>query len=338
MESVPVKQAVGMTLCHDVTQIVPDLFKGPAFRKGHIIQEEDVPKLLEIGKEHIYVAGLDGGIHEDAAAERIARAAAGGGLALSDPCEGKVNFTATRSGLLKIDVDALNRINTIPDIMFATLHGNRQVTEGTPVAGTRIIPLTIPEPGLEQVEAVCQEAFPLLEIKPFRPHKVGLVTTGSEIYNGRIKDGFGPVLEKKFEKLNSAIFRQILVSDDMAMTVDAIHELIHGGAEMIAVTGGMSVDPDDRTPASIRAAGGSIVTYGAPVLPGAMFMLAHIGKIPVIGLPGCVMFYRASIFDLVVPRLLAGEEVTGSDITAMGHGGFCSNCKVCRYPACSFGK
>lgn len=338
MKSVPVKNAVGMTLCHDVTRIVPDLFKGPAFKKGHIIRKEDILTLLDIGKEHIYVASPEDGVHEDAAAERIAKAAAGNNLALSRPCEGKINFTARSTGLLKCNAKALERINTISDVMFATLHTNRFVTEGEQVAGTRIIPLTIHESGLRQVEKVCRESFPIVEVLPLSHHKVGLVTTGSEIFKGSIKDAFGPVLKQKFEELGSCVTRQILVSDEIDRTVTAIHDLIAEGSDMIAVTGGMSVDPDDRTPASIRAAGGRIVTYGAPVLPGAMFMLAYIGNVPVIGLPGCVMYYRASIFDLVVPRLLAGDSVTASDIAAMGHGGFCGNCSECRFPSCSFGK
>ncbi len=188
------------------------------------------------------------------------------------------------------------------------------------------------------MERICREQPPLIQVKPFKACKIGLVTTGSEIYKGRIKDNFGPVIKDKMKELGSYVFRQIFVSDDVRMTVDAINELMDEGADMITVTGGMSVDPDDQTPASIRAAGAEVVTYGAPVLPGAMFMLAHIGTTPIVGLPGCVMYYDASVFDLVVPRILAGETVTREDIAAMGHGGLCANCKTCRYPLCSFGK
>jgi len=206
------------------------------------------------------------------------------------------------------------------------------------VAGTRIIPLYTDEKRIETIETICRNYFPLIEVKPFTPLKVGIVTTGSEIYHGRIKDKFGPVLRKKFSELGSEVIEQRFVSDDVEMTVNAIHQLISQGAEFVALTGGMSVDPDDQTPTSIRAAGARVVTYGAPVLPGAMFMLAYIGNIPVVGLPGCVMYYNASIFDLVVPRLMTGETLTRKDIAAMGHGGFCSNCPDCRYPDCPFGK
>ena len=296
-------------------------------------------RISSTGKAHIYVFDMKAGmIHENEAAQRIATAATGDGLSLSEPVEGKVNLVATQSGLLKINTDALYRINEIEDVMMATLHSHNHVHSSQPVAGTRIIPLYTDEKRIETVERICRECFPVIQVKPFTPLKVGIVTTGSEIYHGRIEDKFGPVLREKFSALGSEVIKQVFVADNIDMTVNAIEDLIRDGAQLIAVTGGMSVDPDDQTPASIRAAGGTVVTYGAPVLPGAMFMLAHIGDVPVVGLPGCVMYYKASIFDLVVPRMLAGETVTKADIISMGHGGFCSNCPDCRYPICAFGK
>ena len=339
MKAVPVSQAVGMVLGHDVTRIVSGGQKGPAFKKGHIIREEDIPAFLDIGKEHVYVFDLDEGtVHEDEAALRLARAAAGEGIRLTEPSEGRINLVADTKGLLKIDTTLLNRLNSIEDIVFGTIHTDQQVKAGQNIAGTRVIPLVIEKDKIAQAEALCKEGFPMIRVRPFKPHRVGLVTTGSEVYSGRIKDTFGPVVKRKFEELGSSITRQILVSDDVDMTVGAIKTLIDEGAEMVAVTGGMSVDPDDQTPFSIRSAGGKIVTYGAPVFPGAMFLLAFIGDIPVVGLPGCVMYYNASIFDLVVPRLLAGDSVTREDIVALGHGGFCEGCSTCRYPVCGFGK
>jgi molybdenum cofactor synthesis domain-containing protein len=232
----------------------------------------------------------------------------------------------------------LNRINAIEEVVFATVHSHQAVSAGRSVAGTRIIPLSTRRETVEAVETICAEYFPLIQIKPFIPRRVGIVTTGSEVYSGRIEDKFGPVVRAKFAEMGSSVIRQELVSDDVDMTVAAISGLIADGAELVAVTGGMSVDPDDQTPASIRAAGGKVVVYGAPIFPGAMFMLATIGEVPVVGLPGCVMYYRSSIFDLVVPRVMAGENVTREDIEAMGHGGFCEGCSDCRYPVCGFGK
>jgi molybdenum cofactor synthesis domain-containing protein len=339
MKTVPVQDAVGKMLVHDITQIVPGFFKGRAFKKGRIIQKEDVDHLLDMGKANVYVLDMKPGmIHEDDAAQRIAVAAAGDGLRLSQPVEGKVNLISTQNGLLSVNTEALNRINDVEDIMFATLHTHYHVHPDQPVAGTRIIPLYTDEERIETIVNICRDYFPVIQVKPFTPCKVGIVTTGSEIYHGRIEDKFGPVLLKKFSELGSEVIEQRFVSDDIEMTVAAIHQLIAQGAQFIALTGGMSVDPDDQTPTSIRAAGAQVVTYGAPVLPGAMFMLAYMGNIPVVGLPGCVMYYNASIFDLVIPRLLTGETLTRRDITSMGHGGFCANCPDCRYPNCPFGK
>ena len=336
---VPVEDSVGMVLGHDLTRIVQGEFKGPAFKKGHIIKAADIPLLLDMGKENIYVLDLkDGLVHENDAAERIAKGAAGKAIRLSEPSEGRINFLAATPGLLKIHVEALRQINMINDVVLSTLHSNQQVTAGTAVAGTRIIPLATRDENIQQVECICRDNFPVIDVKPFRPLNVGIITTGSEVYSGRITDKFGPVLRAKFTELGCKVTKQVFVSDDIDMTVKAIHELIREGNDLIALTGGMSVDPDDQTPASIRAAGGKVVIYGAPVFPGAMFMLAYIGEIPVVGLPGCVMYYRATIFDVVVPRIIAGEDVTSQDILSLGHGGFCAGCEDCRYPRCGFGK
>ncbi|AQS58102.1 molybdopterin-binding protein [Desulforamulus ferrireducens] len=339
MKMVPVQEAVGMVLCHDITQIIPGKFKGRAFKKGHVIRYEDIPKLLDIGKQNIYVWEVNKDLlHEDEAAMRIATAAAGNGIALTEPKEGKVNLVAQHRGLLKVNTQALYNINEQEEVMFATLHTNQLVEQDKVVAGTRIIPLVINNGKIQNIEEICRNNFPLVEVKPLQSKRVGIVTTGSEVYHGRIEDKFGPVVTKKVEALGSTVIKQIFVSDSTEMIVDAINQLLREGADLITVTGGMSVDPDDVTPAGIRAAGGRIVTYGAPTLPGAMFMVAYLGKVPVLGLPGCVMYSRSSIFDLVLPRILAGEEISRRDIVALGHGGLCVNCPQCRYPDCGFGK
>ncbi|WP_018123341.1 molybdopterin-binding protein [Desulfovibrio oxyclinae] len=338
MKTVSVHDAVGMVLCHDMTRIVPGESKGPAFKKGHVVCEDDISTLLEIGKEQIYVLELaNGRIHENEAAARIARAAVGPGITLSDISEGRINFLAA-PGLLDVNVEALNRINSIEEVVLATMHSGQQITEPKAVAGTRVVPLVIDEKKIELVEAICAEYPYVVGVRQFRHHDVGIVTTGSEVYHGRITDKFGPVIRRKFQNLGSTVIDQKYASDDPSMIRDAILASIAGGAGMVVVTGGMSVDPDDQTPTAIRATGAEVVTYGSPTFPGVMFMIAELDGVPILGLPGCVMYYRASIFDLVVPRLLAGETVTREDIVAMGHGGFCATCEVCRYPVCPFGK
>jgi Probable molybdopterin binding domain len=339
VKSVSVHDAVGMVLCHDVTRIVPDHYKGPAFRKGHIITAQDVGPLLDMGKANVYVYDLsEGYIHEDDAATRIASAAVGPGLQLTSPAEGRVNLTASLNGLLKVNPAALKQINSVEDVVFATLHSNLSVSRNQPVGGTRITPLVTREENVHRVEAICREHAPVIQVKALRSMQVGIVTTGSEVFHGRIADQFGPVLHVKFAELGCPVLGQVFVSDDAAVTVHAIRKFIDEGAEMVAVTGGMSVDPDDRTPIAISDTGARVVTYGAPVFPGAMFMLAYLKEVPIIGLPGCVMYHRTSIFDLIVPRVLAGETLTREDFIDLGHGGFCSGCATCTYPRCGFGK
>ncbi|MDF2874984.1 MAG: molybdenum cofactor synthesis domain protein [Sporomusa sp.] len=339
MRVVPVYQAEGMVLCHDVTEIVPGKCKERAFKKGHIIRKEDISKLLTIGKEHIYVWEVnEQKLHENDAAARLAKAVAGPGLVLAEAAEGKVEIKAGISGLLKVNTEALERLNDIDQMAVATLHSNQMVDVDRKVAGCKIIPLVIPTNKIQKIEQICAAYYPVVEVKQLHACKVGVVTTGSEVYHGRIKDCFGPVLTDKFQHLGSSILEQIFVPDDISMIAEAIHRLLLAGADMIVTTGGMSVDPDDVTPSGIRAAGGRIITYGAPTLPGAMFMLAYFGTVPVLGLPGCVMYHRSTIFDLVVPRLLAGEELSRKDITRLGHGGLCLSCEECRYPECGFGK
>lgn len=338
MKVVPVQEAVGSVLCHDITAIVPGQSKGRAFKKGHVVREEDVPRLLDLGKAHLFVwESRPDAVHEDEAATRLARAVAGEGLALSEPVEGKVQLRATGRGLLLVDAPALERLNGIDEICVATLHGHQVVEAGRLVAGCRVVPLAIDAAKLARAEAV-SAAAPIVRVKPLRSLRVGIVTTGGEVYAGRVADEFGPVLREKLEGLGSRVTRQILVPDDLARIAGAIREHLAEGAEMILATGGMSVDPDDLTPAAIRAAGGHVELYGAPVLPGSMFMLARIGGVPVLGLPGCVMYHRTTIVDLVLPRILAGEEVRRADVVRLGHGGLCLECHPCRFPDCAFGK
>lgn len=339
MRAIPVREAVGTVLGHDITEIAPGRFKGRAFKKGHVVREEDVPKLLDLGKEHLFVFEMDpGSVHEDEAATRIARALAGQGLRFAEPVEGKVKVTASVRGLLKVNVEALDAINGIDQICVATLHTHQIVEPESLVAGCRVVPLVIDGASIERVEALAQRAFPVLEVRPLRHLRIGIVTTGSEVFHGRIEDRFGPVLTAKIAALGSEVMRQILVPDDRELIVSAIETLLGEGAEMILVTGGMSVDPDDLTPSAIRVAGGVVEVFGAPALPGSMLMLAHIGAVPVLGLPGCVMYRKATLADVLLPRILAGDEVTRSDVARMGHGGLCLECDLCRYPTCPFGK
>lgn len=339
MRKVPVREAVGMVLCHDITRIIPGAEKSRAFQKGHLISPGDVTKLLDLGKEHVYVwEAASGLVHEDEAALRLARNAAGQGITRDLPNQGKVSLKASRDGLLKVDSGRLNALNSLDDIVFSTLHNNRAVTKDQVVAGTRVIPLAVQESILEEAEKICIKHGPLISVKPYRPLWVGIVTTGNEVYLGRVPDGSCGVIRNKTAPFGARIMGQSIVPDDPDLIAQEIRRFVSEGAEMVLVSGGMSVDPDDVTPLGIRAAGTEVVFYGAPVLPGSMFMLAYLGHVPVCGLPGCIMYNRTTILDLLLPRFFAGERVSRPEVVALGHGGLCEECNVCRYPACPFGK
>lgn len=339
MRMVKVEDAVGMVLCHDITKVVPGEFKGPAFKKGHIVKQEDVEELLKLGKDHIYIWECGNELlHENDAALRMAKAAIGRGVEYSQPSEGKVNITAAGPGLLKINVEALNDINMIDEISFATQHTNQVVERGAVVAGTRAIPLVVNREKIEAMEKICADRGPIVEVKEIRKLKVALLTTGNEVYFGRIKDKFSPVVKKKMSQYGCEVVWHELAYDDADLIKEKIQTFIQQGAQIVITTGGMSVDPDDVTPSGVKNTGAELIAYGAPVLPGAMFLLAYLGDVPILGLPACVMYYKATVFDLVLPRVLAGEKITRQEIARMGHGGLCMSCKECRYPVCPFGK
>ena len=340
MKEIKTVDAVGQVLCHDITQIIKDVSKGPVFRKGHIIKEEDIPVLLSVGKDHIYVWENDESMmHENDAAEVLCEICKGENISRSEAKEGKIELRAECDGVLKIDEDKLQMVNSFGQMMIATRHGNFAVKKGDKLAGTRIIPLVIEKDKMDEVKAKAGNE-PILNVKRFNPKKVGIVTTGNEVFHGRIKDTFTPVVVDKVTEFGAKIIGHEYSDDDNKNIEAAIRKLLNEGADMILCTGGMSVDPDDKTPLAIRNVCGDVVTYGAPVLPGAMLLLAYYGddNIPVMGLPGCVMYASRTIFDLVLPRIMIDDMLTKEDFDKLGQGGLCLDCAVCTFPNCGFGK
>jgi len=336
---IPTEQAVGRVLCHDMTQIIPGQYKGPRFRKGHIVTAEDIPVLLSMGKEHLYVWELAPGmVHENDAAERLCALCWNQGMEWSSVREGKIELTAAMDGLFRVDSQRLNAVNAQEDVMIATRHGNTAVRAGDKLAGMRVIPLVIEDEKLRRAEAAAG-GRPLLELLPWKLKTAGIVATGSEVAKGLIRDAFTPAVERKLADFGIETAVRRTPGDDMEAVANAIREVRASGADLILCTGGMSVDPDDNTPGAIKRSGARIVTYGAPVLPGAMFLLGYFEDgTPVLGLPGCVMYAKRTIFDLVLPRVAAGVELTRRDFTALGEGGLCLGCETCTYPNCGFGK
>jgi len=339
LKSIRVEDSVGTILAHDLTKIVPGEFKGAAFKKGYIIRQEDIDELKKMGKNNIFVLEMKPNtLHEDDAAMRIAEAAAGDGISLTGPSEGKISLKADKKGLLKINLEALEAVNDIDMISFSTLHNNTTVNAGKIVAATRIIPLCIDKESIEAVEEICSRLGKAVYIKEMESLRAGVIVTGTEVYEGSIKDRFGPVLTQKLKDYGCTLTELIYAPDNKEQIKAAIKEQIQNGAQTVLVSGGMSVDADDVTPSAIREVSDRIVTYGSPVLPGAMFMLAYKKGIPILGIPACGMYFKITVFDLVFPRILTGETLTKKDITRMGYGGLCQNCENCRYPNCTFGR
>ena len=344
MKEIRTEDAVGHILCHDITQIIKDEKKGVLFKKGHVVKEEDIPLLLSVGKEHLFVwEKKEGILHENEAAKILYKICAGDSSKVhgTDIKEGKIEVISKIDGVLKIRRKALMAVNSLGEMMIASRHGDFPVKKEEKIAGTRIIPLVIEKEKMDAAKAAAGET-PIFDILPYQKKKVGIVTTGSEIKKGLIQDTFTPVLEEKLSEFPTEILGQVMPGDDKEQITAEILSFADRGADLIVCTGGMSVDPDDRTPGGIRDTGAKIVTYGAPVLPGAMLLVAYLKRnektIPVLGLPGCVMYAKRTVFDLILPRVMADDEIKAEEIASLGEGGLCLNCPVCTFPNCGFGK
>ncbi len=339
-ERIPATEAVGMVLAHDITEIRTGEFKGAAFKKGHVIREEDVCHLQRLGKEHLFVLNIAGDeMHEDDAACALANALMGEGVKIKgEPKEGKITIIAGRDGLLKINKDALLEFNMLGDVMCATLHSNMVVKKGQTVAGTRAIPLVVKRDMVRAAVSIAAKAGKIMEVREIRRPKAGVVITGNEVYYGRIRDAFAPIIRSKIKAIGGGLVGIYYAPDDESFIEARLRELINAGADLLITTGGMSVDPDDITRFAIKKLGAADMIYGSAVLPGAMFLVAYIGAIPVLGIPACGMYGKTTIFDLILPRVLAEEKIGRKVLAELGHGGLCKKCDPCRYPACPFGK
>ena len=339
MKLLKTEDAVGQVLCHDVTQIIRGVTKDARFRKGHIIREEDIPVLLSMGKDYIYIwEKNEQMLHENEAAEILRAICQGEHMRPTPVKEGKIELVAEQDGLFLADLPRLRAINALGQMMIATRPSGFVVKQGDKLCGTRVIPLVIEKEKMEQAQAVAG-AEPILRLLPIPRGRYGVVTTGNEVYYGRITDTFTPVIQEKLAEFGWEMAEHITVNDDHEKITAAIRACLDAGCQAVFCSGGMSVDPDDKTPLAIRNSGARVVSYGAPVLPGAMFLVAYMddGR-PVCGLPGCVMYAKRTVFDLCLPYLLAGEPITAEYLAGLGNGGLCLNCPECHFPNCGFGK
>lgn len=340
LKKISLEEAVGTRLAHDITEIRPGEFKGPAFRKGHTVCDEDICHLQKLGKNHLYLLDLaEDEIHENQAASMLAKALSGAGIQWEDnPKEGKIGLHAAIDGLLVVEKASLAAFNMVDEVMCATLHTHTLVKRGEQVAATRAIPLVMKRAPIERAAAIAGDKKGIVSVLPLKKAKAGLVVTGNEVYNGLIEDRFAPVLTRKITDLGSQVLAVTFAPDVVASIEQAIRDLLLQGCDLILLSGGMSVDPDDVTRRGIRAAGATEMYYGASALPGAMFLVAYIGETPLLGIPACGLHHRTTVLDLVLPRVLAGERIGKKDLAFVGHGGLCRDCAECTYPHCPFGK
>ncbi|CCK82519.1 molybdopterin-binding protein [Desulfobacula toluolica] len=338
--TIPVEQAVGTTLEHDMTQIIPGRYKGPAFKKGHQITSGDVCRLMRMGKNNLYVLDLaDDQVHEDDAALELASALSGPGVTFSgSPAEGKLELRAGYPGLLKVNIQALEEFNMFQDVMCASIHTNTSVKTNQSLAATRAIPLVIDKNNLDKAVNFARDNYPIFSVKLFNPLKIRLIITGDEVYKGLVKDKFKAIVEQKTTVLGATLEEAVILPDNREMISNQIRHYLEKDTDLIITTGGMSVDPDDVTKAGIEDSGFEKIHYSAAVLPGAMFLLGYHKNTAIMGLPACGLYHKITIFDLILPRLMAGEKPGLRDLARLSHGGLCLNCKPCRFPACSFGK
>lgn len=340
LKKIELKEAVGTKLAHDITEIRPGEFKGPAFRKGHTVCEEDLCHLQRLGKNYLYVIDLaEDDIHENEAASILAQSLAGEGIVWKDePREGKIKLKAAQDGLLMVNTAALAAFNMVDEVMCATLHNHTLVKEGELVAATRAIPLVMKRAPIERAAAIASQNGSVLSVKSLRHARVGLVITGNEVYHGLIEDRFAPILTEKLSALGSEVVGVAFAPDAAQVIGQAIRSHLDEGCDLLLLSGGMSVDPDDVTRHGIRQAGATQIHYGAAVLPGAMLLVAYLGDVPLLGVPACGLYHRITVLDLVLPRILAGERIGKAELALLGHGGLCKDCAECTYPHCPFGK
>jgi len=339
-KTIPVDQAVGTTIAHDMTEIIPGKSKAPAFKRGHKVKTEDLCRLMRMGKNNLYVLDLkDNQVHEDDAVYELASALSGPGVIFSgSPGEGKLELKAAYPGLFKVDIEALIDFNMIEDVMCASIHNNTCVQIRQSLAATRAIPLVIEKNELEKAVQTAKKNYPIFSVKMFNPLKIRLIITGNEVYNGLIQDRFQAIVEKKIRALGAMVKETIILPDNQEKITSQINSYLKKDTDLIITTGGMSVDPDDVTKAGIEKAGFDEVHYSSAVLPGAMFLLGYNKTTSIMGLPACGLYHETTIFDLILPRLMAGEKPGKRDLAKLCHGGLCQNCKPCRFPACPFGK
>ncbi len=342
LDSVKTEEAVGQKILHDMTQIIPGESKGAAFRRGQTITVGDICRLQKMGRNRLYTdqSSIDSGkwVHEDQAAEAFASAMTGDGARVGGtPREGKVNIVASQNGLLLVDSQRLRNFNLIPGVMAAARKNFTTIKKDKVIAGTRAIPLYLPKDIFNAAMAILDKK-PLFRVQAFKPAKIGILITGTEVFKGLVKDKFEAILTGKVIKYGCSLVKTIIVPDDPGAIAQAVGQLIEAESDIIITTAGLSVDPEDLTLKGLLDAGATDLLHGAAVLPGAMTLIGNIGNVRLMGVPACALFHKTTSFDLLFPRVLADIKITRGDLAELSNGGLCLECQTCSFPKCPFGK
>ncbi len=334
---IPIEKAVGEKIEHDLTKIDKDNnFKGAYFKRGHIIKKSDIPKLKEIGKNYIYkIIPSEDDIHEDEFALSVAPLLSGNNIHFSkQPSEGKIVFKAKKDGLFKVDKKRLIKLNCIQEASFPTIHDNFPVKKSQQVAAFRIIPLYAKKKILDRVKKIA--ASPLISVVPYVIKRANIIVTGTEVSSGLVKDQFIPKITDKLKNFGVNIVKSAVVPDDIKkiqLAFEAFSDI-----EFLIVTGGSSVDPDDVTKEALKKSKVKFIREGNPIQPANNLTIGYFNNTTVCIVPAGALFYKASAFDILLPRLLAKDNITKKDIANYALGGLCHFCKVCVFPTCPFGK
>ncbi|MEC9491161.1 molybdopterin-binding protein [Flexistipes sp.] len=338
MKKLKVEDAVGEKLAYDITEVNLDTnFKGVAFYRGHFIEEKDLEHLLRLGKEYVFVEEDEAGeVHENDVATAIAPLAAGKNIYYSEaPKEGKIDFFAAADGIFTVDTETVLKINSMEIPSMPTISDKYPVTAGTKVAAFRIIPLTCKKAIFDEMKTIMKQ--PVLSVKKYTISRVSIIVTGNEIYYGKIEDKFTEKLKQKLTKFGVNNINSRILPDDETVIASAVKEESKQSG-LILITGGTSVDPDDKTRLGIENAGVEFVQKGNPIQPGNNFSIGYLNSTTVCAVPAAALFYNITSLDIFLPQILAEIKVTKNDIVSKAIGGLCHQCKVCVYPVCSFGK
>ena len=326
-EGVTVDALLDRVLCHDVRDAAGKV----AAPKGARVDAAMAQVLLGIPWDEIHLLELEpGDVHEEDAGRRLAAAVVGDGVVVRGYTGGQWTLGATRRGLLRIRTDALTEVNAQEGMSVFTLFDGQPVEPGEAVAKAKVTPLAIAETTVRAVETVAASAGGVILVAGFRPATVGAIAR--ESLDARQRARFESALRQKIDWLGGRLLDVRFAGGSDRAVADELRGLRGAGADVLIVAGASALDPLDPVFGGLTLLGASMERHGVPAHPGSLLWLARWDGLPVLGMPTCGMFSQATTFDLVLPRILAGEAMGNCDLAGLGHGGLLSREMAYRFP------